>query len=184
MTDTLPHDGLRHTLLRASAGSGKTYQLSTRYLSLIHRHAEPSEVLATTFTRKAAGEVLGRVITRLADAVVDNGKRRELVDSLEAPDLTQDQCRRMLRGLTGSLHRLSISTIDGFFNRMAQSFRYELDLPAEGRVVRAQVSRPFHPVALRVSRAREEERAEERGSQVDVHREPVGRSRGRGPKRL
>jgi len=35
----------------------------------------------------------------------------------------------MLRKLADSLHRLSISTIDGFFNRIAQSFGYELDLP-------------------------------------------------------
>ncbi len=136
-----------HQTIRASAGSGKTYQLSTRYLSLIRRHAEPSEVLATTFTRKAAGEVLGRVITRLADAVVDQDKRKNLATSLEDPSLTQADCRTMLRALTGSLHRLSISTIDGFFNRIAQSFRYELDLPPEPKLIDAS-----HPVAVRLRR--------------------------------
>lgn len=136
-----------HQTIRASAGSGKTYQLSTRYLSLIRRNAQPSEVLATTFTRKAAGEVLGRVITRIADAVVDQDRRQDLATSLEDPTLTQADCRAMLRGLTLSLHRLSISTIDGFFNRMAQSFRYELDLPAEPKLIDAA-----HPVAVRLRR--------------------------------
>ena len=140
-------EGGWHQTIRASAGSGKTYQLSTRYLSLIRRDAEPSEVLATTFTRKAAGEVLGRVITRLADAVVDPGKRKDLAESLDDPGLTQADCRAMLRSLTDSLHRLSISTIDGFFNRMAQSFRYELDLPAEPKLIDA-----MHPVAVRLRR--------------------------------
>jgi ATP-dependent exoDNAse (exonuclease V) beta subunit len=37
----------------------------------------------------------------------------------------------MLRTLSRSMHRLSISTIDGFFNRVAQSFSHELDLPPE-----------------------------------------------------
>lgn len=145
--EDLSGGGDGHQTIRASAGSGKTYQLSTRYLSLIRRHAEPSEVLATTFTRKAAGEVLGRVITRLADAVVDEAKRADLAASLEDSRLTQADCRTMLRALTGSLHRLSISTIDGFFNRMAQSFRYELDLPAEPKLIDAT-----HPVAVRLRR--------------------------------
>lgn len=138
-------EGTWHQTIRASAGSGKTYQLSTRYLSLIHQHAKPNEVLATTFTRKAAGEVLGRVITRLADAVVNPDKRRELARSLKANGLTQDRCREMLSELTGSLHQLSISTIDGFFNRMAQSFRYELELPNEPKLIDTA-----HPVAVRL----------------------------------
>ncbi len=138
---------LPHQTIRASAGSGKTYKLSTRYLSLIRRGAKPSEVLATTFTRKAAGEVLGRVITLLAGAVIDKDQRDALSDSLEGPRLSQGECRAMLRALTHSLHRLSISTIDGFFNRMAQSFRYELDLPAEPKLIDA-----MHPVAVRLRR--------------------------------
>lgn len=120
-----------HLLIRASAGSGKTYRLSSRYLRLIRRGAKPESVLATTFTRKAAGEVLGRVITRLAVAVVDGEKRAELSDAINSPALSRDDCIDMLRTLSRSMHRLSISTIDGFFNRVAQSFGHELDLPPE-----------------------------------------------------
>ncbi len=134
-----------HLTIRASAGSGKTYQLSTRYLFLIRHGFDPSHILATTFTRKAAGEVLGRVVTRLADAVVDVGKRAELSGSLGGEALSQRDCRVMLRALTGSLHRLSISTIDGFFNKIAQSFRHELDLPAEPKLIDG-----MHPVAVRL----------------------------------
>ncbi|MEZ6192917.1 MAG: UvrD-helicase domain-containing protein [Phycisphaerales bacterium] len=120
-----------HLLIRASAGSGKTYRLSSRYLRLIRRGAKPEAVLATTFTRKAAGEVLGRVITRLADAVVDNDKRAELSSAISGSVLSSDDCIDMLRTLSRSMHRLFISTIDGFFNRVAQSFSHELDLPPE-----------------------------------------------------
>ena len=58
-------------LIRASAGTGKTYQLSGHALSELLKGAAPSEILATTFTRKAAGEILGRVLTRLADGAQD-----------------------------------------------------------------------------------------------------------------
>ena len=57
-----------HKVIRASAGSGKTFALSSRYLKLLRLGAEPDEILATTFTRKAAGEILGRVLLRLAEA--------------------------------------------------------------------------------------------------------------------
>jgi ATP-dependent exoDNAse (exonuclease V) beta subunit len=124
-----------HLLIRASAGSGKTYRLSSRYLRLLRRGARPESILATTFTRKAAGEVLARVVTRLAAATDDDATRAVLAGDLPGRSLTREACLAMLRGLADDLHRLSISTIDSFFNRIAQSFARELDLPPEPMVV-------------------------------------------------
>ncbi len=138
--------GRPHVTIRASAGSGKTYQLSTRYLRLVSHGADVGSVLATTFTRKAAGEVLGRVITRLADAATVPSKRHELAQALGTP-LNEKHCRTMLLQMTRSLHRLSISTIDGFFHRIAQSFSYELNVP-----LRAAMIDESHPVAAQLRR--------------------------------
>ncbi len=124
-----------HLLIRASAGSGKTYRLSARYLMLLRLFDQPESILATTFTRKAAGEVLGRVVTWLANATVDDAAREALAISTIRAELSHDDCLAMLRRLTGQMHRLSISTIDGFFNRVAQSFAHELDLPPEPSLV-------------------------------------------------
>ncbi len=56
-------DGLlRPTLVRASAGTGKTYRLTARLLRILLQGAPPESILATTFTRKAAGEILDRVL--------------------------------------------------------------------------------------------------------------------------
>ena len=49
----------------ASAGSGKTFALSVRYLSLLFMGEEPSTILAATFTNKAAAEMKQRVIALL-----------------------------------------------------------------------------------------------------------------------
>ncbi|MFP4145516.1 MAG: UvrD-helicase domain-containing protein [Phycisphaeraceae bacterium] len=129
-----------HRITRASAGAGKTYQLTTRYLGLLALHARPEGILATTFTRKAAGEILGRVLSRLAGAAVDARARRQLAGDIgrefnvDLP-LHEADCRAMLASLAESLHRLNISTIDSFFSRIASSFRYELDLPLEPQMV-------------------------------------------------
>lgn len=54
-------------LLRASAGTGKTYQLVERYVrALEHRRLRPGHVVAITFTRKAAGELRDRIRKKLA----------------------------------------------------------------------------------------------------------------------
>jgi ATP-dependent exoDNAse (exonuclease V) beta subunit len=98
------------TLIRASAGSGKTYALTTRYLELLGQGAEPEAILATTFTRKAAGEILHRVLAMLANR--------------ETP---ADQ--QSLAGFCRSLHRVNISTIDSFMIGLCRSLGDLLDLP-------------------------------------------------------
>ncbi len=124
-----------HQVVRASAGTGKTYDLSTQYLSLLRRGARPGGILATTFTRKAAGQILGRVLLRLADAAQSSAAAAKLGSDLCAPGLTAQDCGRMLTDLCRQLHRVSVSTIDSFFHRVATCFRHELGLPANMRIV-------------------------------------------------
>lgn len=123
--------------IRASAGSGKTYALTTRYLGILGLSGgeQPDGILATTFTRKAAGEILGRVLQRLALAADDAPSCRTLARDLESPALTQAECGERLARLCRSLHRVSISTLDSFFTRLSRSFRHELALPADARVL-------------------------------------------------
>ena len=80
---------LGNLIIRASAGTGKTFQLSNRFLALLRQGVPSESILATTFTRKAAGEILDRVIGRLAEAASSDRKaggigpvhRRDRVES-------------------------------------------------------------------------------------------------------
>ncbi len=124
-----------HTIVRASAGSGKTYTLTNRFIERLLAGEDPSGMLATTFTRAAAGEILHRVLGRLSAAVINDQSLNDLGNAINNPRLTHEQCAEILTNLTNQLHRLSIMTIDSFFSRLAGSFSFELGLPMQYRLL-------------------------------------------------
>ncbi|MFK7821420.1 MAG: UvrD-helicase domain-containing protein [Planctomycetaceae bacterium] len=115
-------------IIRASAGTGKTFQLTNRYLRQLHHGATSDEVLATTFTRKAAGEILERVMQRLALAASSDEFAADLAGHLDAADFTRERAIDLLADFTRSLHRVQICTMDALFLRVASSMSLELGL--------------------------------------------------------
>ncbi|NBS80262.1 hypothetical protein EBS57_10850, partial [bacterium] len=124
------------TLISASAGSGKTYQLAGRFLHVLLEpesgggRVDPTTVLATTFTRAAAGEILSRVLGWLARAVFDPEKRKQLGEiSGSGKEPTVAECAEVLEAMTERMHRLQIGTMDGIFAKVARSFGPSVGLP-------------------------------------------------------
>ncbi len=134
---------LPREMVLASAGSGKTYHLSSRLIGLLGLGVPPESVWASTFTRKAAAEILDRVLLRLARGALDEGAARELADSAwpadgEAPPrgfLVREHCAALLADLVRTLHRTNISTLDSFFVQVASTFAEALGLPPGWRLV-------------------------------------------------
>ena len=127
-----------HKLILASAGTGKTYQLSGRFLALLFRGVPPERILATTFSRKAAGEIFDRVLERLVEAAEDPGRLEGLNAQLTAegaPAATRADCIALLASLGRGLHRFRIRTLDAFFVQLAGVFALELGLPPEWRIL-------------------------------------------------
>nr|WP_276604001.1 UvrD-helicase domain-containing protein [Nannocystis pusilla] len=118
----------------ASAGSGKTYQLTNRYLQILSRGAFPYSILASTFTRAAAGEIRDRILRTLAEAADDAAKRDELGHRLHR-DLARTRVLDLLASLANNLHRLQIRTLDSFFGTIVRCFSLELGLPTDARIV-------------------------------------------------
>lgn len=122
---------LGHQMIMASAGSGKTYALTTRFVRLLAMGAAPERIVALTFTRKAAGEFFDAILTRLANAATDESAAKKLAMEIEEAALNSADFLRLLEEMIRVMPRLNLGTLDGFFARMVQSFPLELGLTGE-----------------------------------------------------
>lgn len=126
---------IRNAALAASAGTGKTFALSSRYLALLAAGADPVSIVALTFTRKAAGEILSRILTRLAQAAASDAGNRALARELAAGRLAgfadRAAAQAALRRLVQALPGLRIGTLDSFFLQILRPFRLEAGIGAE-----------------------------------------------------
>ncbi len=142
------------TVLRASAGSGKTYRLAVSFLRLLleaesaGQPLDPASILATTFTRAAAGEILDRVLRLLSGAVLSATEREALAAATGLP-LEDGVCARLLARLAAHLDRLTVSTMDAFFGQIARAFAAELGLAPGWRLVADETEEEVRCVVLR-----------------------------------
>ena len=104
-------DPTRNVALEASAGTGKTRVLVDRYVGLLISGVKPRNILAITFTRKAAAEMRQRILDDLA--------RRHREGSLD---------RALWREIRESITDISISTIDAFCLTLLREFPLEADI--------------------------------------------------------
>lgn len=122
-------------ILRASAGSGKTYRLAYEYIKrVILSPDQYSKILAVTFTNKATEEMKNRILSRLND--LSNAKIGDNVDYLDSLmndcglDFWQikENARLAKSYILHDYSNFAVSTIDKFFQRIARSFFKELNL--------------------------------------------------------
>ncbi|OIP02933.1 MAG: hypothetical protein AUJ97_05395 [Bacteroidetes bacterium CG2_30_32_10] len=129
------------TVYKSSAGSGKTYTLVKEYLLLVIK--EPykyKEILAITFTNKAAAEMKNRIIQYLralaepTSTKVNTTVLKHLLPVLiEKTGFNEEEIKQRAEKVLGLLlHNYSdfaIGTIDSFAHKIVRTFAYDLFLP-------------------------------------------------------
>ncbi len=140
-----PQNPYRSFVVRASAGSGKTWQLSRRFLQLVAAGAHPGSILTVTFTRKAAAEMRERILDSAAQLLQDPSVRNAFAADLEdfyrlsqasdpskllPPPRSPEAAARLILASTQSLR---IATIDAIFLEWIRKFPFEAS--AEGNLV-------------------------------------------------
>jgi len=116
----------------ASAGSGKTFALAVRYISLLFMGEEPQSILAATFTNKAAKEMRERVLDSLR--LLSDDKNRPFLDAISKEtgfsreEILSKQPIVLESFLTNSNF---IVTLDSFFASILRSSSFEIGLEPE-----------------------------------------------------
>ncbi|GHR19981.1 DNA helicase [Helicobacter pylori] len=130
--------------LKASAGSGKTFALSVRFLALLFKGANPSEILTLTFTKKATAEMKERILDYLKILQKENledekekEKSQNILKELEEkyhlnPSLVQNSAQKIYQCFLNA--EIRISTIDAFFQSILRKFCWFVGLSANFEV--------------------------------------------------
>ncbi|MEO0288885.1 MAG: UvrD-helicase domain-containing protein [candidate division WOR-3 bacterium] len=137
----------KYTLIKASAGSGKTYQIAKEYIEFILKNPyEIKNILAITFTNKAAFEMKERILEFLKglagfDELVSE-KRINSIEQLkkeikiklkftdeEIKEKSKECLERILYSKNGNGYSdFSVMTIDSFTNRLVKVFSEDLNI--------------------------------------------------------
>ncbi|MGL2518092.1 RecB-like helicase [Helicobacter pylori] len=128
--------------LKASAGSGKTFALSVRFLALLFKGANPSEILTLTFTKKATAEMRERILDYLKILQKENlesgkEKSQNILKELEEkyhldPSLVRNSAQKIYQRFLNA--EIRISTIDAFFQSILRKFCWFVGLSANFEV--------------------------------------------------
>lgn len=119
-------------VVQASAGTGKTWLLTSRLIRLLIEGAVPGSVLAITFTRQAAAEMQQRVNQRLADlALCPPEKLDSLLTELgiSPNEPTRTRARNLYEALLTSTSPFRIKTFHAFSQELLHRFPLEASVP-------------------------------------------------------
>ncbi len=138
--------------IEASAGTGKTYTLSSLMVRIFLEKYLPSQVIATTFTRKASAELKSRIRSRLVETHRYFESCRELTEQQILAKAQQESdplfakvlqtfltqigyaCER-LKLVIDQLDELFVGTLDSFSQKLLREFAFE-----SGKIERAEIT--------------------------------------------
>lgn len=117
---------MENKIIKASAGTGKTYRLSLEYIGLLIKYSRMNihfnEILVITFTKKATAEIRERIYSHLRAIINNTAEGKELCKNLESIlGLKVTEAERAVlttcyHDMLLNKHLVKISTIDSFTN--------------------------------------------------------------------
>ncbi|RYU93242.1 UvrD-helicase domain-containing protein [Emticicia agri] len=139
----------KFNIYSSSAGSGKTFTLTTEYLKLVFLNSDKpfyfKQILAITFTNDAATEMKDRILQALkeiADTENFNEKSKswdmfqKIVEETNlSGELIQEKAGLIFKNIILEYSDFAVKTIDSFVNQLVNAFTEELQLPFNYEIV-------------------------------------------------
>jgi ATP-dependent exoDNAse (exonuclease V) beta subunit len=129
-------------LYRASAGSGKTYTLVREFLTLClsSDNVTYNNILAVTFTNKAANEMKAKILNHLKGIMTDDpdfsNMKRELSEATQLEEnKLKERAAKLYNRIIHNYSDLNVSTIDSFIQQVSRTFARELNLPNQYKLM-------------------------------------------------
>lgn len=141
---------MKNEMILASAGSGKTWQLTNRYIAIMARahlageEPRPDQIVAVTFTRKAAGEFFDEILKKLAQGARSDKAAAKLAGPPNDPEnpfhdtlsqLTALDYQALLACFIRRMPGLFLGTLDSFFSRIVRAFPTEFGLTGDFEII-------------------------------------------------
>ena len=128
---------LESMAISAGAGTGKTYALTSKLLLLLLGGVHINEILAITFTNKAAGEIKDRLLTRLEK--ISYKEDKSIVEFRKILKIDEDTLIKRTKELHNDIIKyfssLKISTIDSFFASILKQFPYDIGISLDTTII-------------------------------------------------
>ena len=118
-------------IIPASAGTGKTYRLTNKFIQLMHQGVKPESIVALTFTKKAAAEFFEEILKKLAKCSTDADSAKSIGKDLGYPDLSQEKSLDLLRVFIDAMPRIELGTLDSFLYKIINQIPFEIGIDNE-----------------------------------------------------
>ncbi|MFI3266166.1 MAG: UvrD-helicase domain-containing protein [Rikenellaceae bacterium] len=121
------------SVIKASAGSGKTYRLVYEYIrTILDNPTSYKNILAVTFTNKATSEMKSRIIEQLYQLSLGSGDYISTftADGSKTKEFVKNRASLALNYILQDYSHFAVMTIDRFFQRIIRAFIHELGVDA------------------------------------------------------
>ena len=133
--------------VEASAGSGKTYLLSLRFVQFLLSERVPhnklNNMLAITFTNNAAYEMKKRILgwlKKIALSKLNENEEESIKSAFQNTDNLKEKSKKIIEDILDNYHSFNVSTIDSFMTRIATASALELGLSPDFEILMSKTS--------------------------------------------
>ena len=122
-------------VIPASAGTGKTFRLTDKFIELMDQGVMPEKIVALTFTKKASGEFFDGILEKLANSSKHDPDSGPISKITGVSEFNNKKALKLLRSFINSMPSLEMGTIDSFLYKMVSSIPFEMGITGDFEIL-------------------------------------------------